>query len=336
MRLSLVFLQFPFLYCIGVFIGLEIYGSDFEGVAGYLYLIPLILIPFFHYLYPKVFRRIPKIVLYAVLYAGIFCGTVAYRRLHVGFWDEHSISQAALIAGLGMFSMFAASGAEYIRNQGAAIKPVYLSSGLASVGLIYLVAYWYPMFPFLGIVIIMALATSIERFDRWKSIKGGPMPDISVSVPRSTGLAYALLFWLAAEMAWIPCDYRSESFWGVSLALLFTAASLGPLVALSGRSLIRYGPLYIGLASSLAAALHPSWIINPVHSILLGTVLGWTVTLIMFRKPGGSAILMTSLIFTSGMVLSSAYCSQLIAFPQGKLIFMVPALTAFAVNRRQQ
>jgi hypothetical protein len=44
----LLYFQFPFVYLLALTMGLVVYGSDFDGISGWLYVLPLILYAVIH------------------------------------------------------------------------------------------------------------------------------------------------------------------------------------------------------------------------------------------------------------------------------------------------
>jgi hypothetical protein len=342
MRVWLAALQFPLLYCFGVLVGLSVYGIDLASVSGYLYVVPLLLAPL---VLPRLgagplgwLRR--QVRPLAVI--GVALGAVAYRPLHLGFWDQRSLAQSAAVSGLGLISVVVAWLAVTHLSIRAGHTPVALAGALAIVAVFFFFSRWYPLILLLGSALCLAPAVTL----RWD-------PDEAVIARRTerTPFLSALAFYLAAELSQIVWDLGVDSSWGPQLALGFVAATLVVVVWwLSGARVAANAPgrprfvvgagvtaLMFAAAVSVATAWQPGFVLHPLRQAVLGLALGGLLVAVFARTrvPGPHAAMVQGvwLWFTVGLAVSNIYSTQLEAFPAGRLAFAVPAVVAFLWER---
>jgi len=342
MRAHLAILQFPLLYCFGVLVGLSVYGIDLASVSGYLYVVPLFLAPA---VLPRLgagtFRWLRRHVRVLVT-LGVALGAVAYRPLHLGFWDEQSLAQSAAVSGLGLVSVVVGwLGVTQVSNHPGR-TPMALAGALAVVAVFFFFSRWYPLIAILGATLCLAPTVTL----RWD-------PEVAGVAPRTerTPFLSALALYLAAELGQVVWDWGVDSSWGPQLALAFVTAALvamvwwlaGPRVTANApghpRIVARAGvaALVLAAAVSVGTAWQPSFVLHPLRQALLGLALGGLIVAVFARMcvPGPHAATVQGvwLWFTIGLAISNVYSLQLVAFPSGRLAFAVPAVVAFLWER---
>ena len=336
MRARLALLQFPLLFCFGVLVGLSVYGADFGSVSGYLYVVPLLLGPvLLPRLRPGALEWLRRHVR-AIAAAGVALGAVAYRPLHLGFWDGQSLAQSVAVSGLGLVSVVVGWLAVTQVASHPERTPAPLAGALAIVAVFFFLSRWYPLIPILGVALCLAPAVTL----RWDAEEA--------AVGRRTGrtpFLSALAFYLAAELGQVVWDLGVDSSWGPQVALAFVAAAivamawwlagarvtaraLGHPWFVAGAGVVA---LLIAGAASVATAWQPSFVLHPLRQVLLGLAIGGLIVAVLTRMPGSEAVTGQGvwLWFTIGLAVSNVYSMQLEAFPAGRLAFALPAIGAF-------
>jgi len=343
MRVRLAVLQFPLLYCVGVLAGLSVYSVDFGSVSGRLYLIPLLLGPaLLPRLGPGALARLRRS---ARLLAGtgVLLGSVAYRPLHLGFWDERSLAQAIAVSAFGLISVVVGwLGLTQVAAQ-PEHTPAPVAGALAVVAAFFALSRWYPLITILGAALCLAPAVTL----RWEP---GEVP--AARAGERTPFLSALAFYLAAELSQVVWDLGLDSSWGPMLALAFlTAAVLAMAWWLAasrhkvtlGRPWFAAGAgavaLVIAGAASALTAWQPAFVLHPARQVLFGLALGGLIVAVLARTIGTAHNAASAqnvwFSFTLGLAVSAVYSAQFEAFPRGRLAFVVPAILAFAWERRR-
>jgi hypothetical protein len=338
MRTRLAVLQFPLLFCLGTMIGLSVYGAHFQSVVGYIYLVPLLLVPV---VLPRIGPRpLARLRRHArvLAAAGVVLGAVAYRPLHLSFWDGQSVAQAVAVSAFGtlsaVMSWLAVSEATGGRGNGS----WQTAAVLALVAAFFLLASAFPMIPLLGAALFLAPAVTL----RWET----DAPAWAQSANRRV-FVNALAFYLAFELGEVVWDFGSDPAWGPQLAVACLAAgavallfgrrgAVGPSAAAPGRR-ANVVALAVTVAVGLVTALHPVFVLSPLRQGLLGLALGTllvtTMTRVLGAPDGPATALGVWLWFAVGLAVSNLYAAQLLAFPAGRLAFAVPAIVALFVER---
>lgn len=259
-------LQLPLLFVPLVLVGLGVYGSDFDVPAGRIFIGLFLCLPVLEVALGRRVERLansPAASWFAL--AGIPVAALAYRPVHLAYWDEHSTSQALGFALLGLWSWgIWRIGAGRTRPEEAA------STGSAAVALVVLGACWlsaalYPLLPVLALGAVFAVLAVAFAGDQ-----AAPAPDEE----SASGKNGALVTWGALlagiDLFLVVWDYRWVPSWAPHLALAFGAAALGWMLA------SRYGGvlLALGAANFLLAALVRAWVLEYPHSALAGLALG--------------------------------------------------------------
>ncbi|MBI2568610.1 MAG: hypothetical protein HYV63_16430 [Candidatus Schekmanbacteria bacterium] len=328
----LAVLQFALIYCPAAVIGLTVFGSDFKEVTGYLYLVPFAVGLL---LWPALARsghRVPRWAWMLLMLAGGAGGLAAYRPMHLGYWDEHSVTQAAGVAILGLASFGASVRAAF--SPSGKKRLWHLPGALGIVACVWMSSLWYGMFPLAAVAVIVIG----EGFAIWA---GAPWTQQARFTGRR-GFAFFLLFMAAVELFAVVWDYNVNPGWGRHVAVAWFAAAVGALgyeglTVLRGRT----ARLAIGVACAagvIAACLHPELVLGLEHTALMGAILGWAVTAYGCRRGTGHGcrhhaydLAAVALPITLGVAVSSGLAQQL-AFSSYRAVFLL-ALAGFAVDR---
>jgi hypothetical protein len=331
-----------YLSSLGVLIGLVVFGGDFHSPSGYLYLVPLLFLPA---LVPRLgpgpqrwLRRHARLG----LAAGLVLGVMAYRPLHLGFWDQRSLLQAATLAAFATVSLAACWLAAGSISAGEAPRPWHVAAALAILAGCYYVAHWYPDAPILGAALCMALGVA------------HPWPQDIAQAPTRLGRFGFLdvaCFAVAAGLTDFVWDKGLDTSWALQIAMAFLAAAVAALARAWPRSRPAIGPgdfdpvgcvsLTLAALASAATAIQPEFLLNPVRQVLFGLALGTLIGAVLdrARETGGAASLMRAwLAITLGVAVSSQFSNQLEAFPAARVVYVVPAvaLLLFALHRARQ
>jgi len=291
-RVRLAVLQFPLLYCFGVLVGLSVYGADFGSASGYLYVIPLLLAPV---VLPRLgtgtlrwLRRQAR----PLAALGVALGAVAYRPLHLGFWDEQSLAQSVTVSGLGLVSVVVGWLAVTQVANHPGRTPAPLAGALAIVAVFFLLSRWYPLIPILGVALCLAPAVTL----RWEE---------DAAVGRRTGrtpFLSALAFYVAAELGQVVWDLGVDSSWGPQVALAFVMAAL---VVLFAAGLVSHGIHEFEEAGILPSIVKPlydiTWFLSKEGPLggILNALFGYTGRPSLMEMSGYTAYLLLILVFLS-------------------------------------
>ena len=309
---SLARLQFPLLYLPLVVLGLGVFGSDFDAPSGRIFItlfLALLVLDF------TLGRRVERLAHGAaaswIALLAIPVAALAYRPVHLSYWDEQSTSQAAAYALLGVFSWAVSRiGAGRARPPSGA-PPFAPAAALGVLGLSWLGAALYPLLPTLalgGVFAGLAVAVSGES--------AGSPPAAAERSARTGGLAAWGALLLGIDLFLVVWDYRWDSAWAPHLALAFAAAALGWVLAR------RFGAVLLGLgaANFLLAALVRPFVLEYSHSAIAGLALG----ALLARALGGSLGRWTVL-WTVGLGLGLALYENL-AFAGWRALLLLPPL----------
>lgn len=327
----LLLLQFPLLYLPLVILGLGVYGSDFDVLSGRLFLglIPTLAL-LDHFLGKWLERRAVGTLATVLLLLGVLAAGVAYRPLHLAYWDEHSSSQAATFVLLGLLSWSASRiGAGRLRLQPAPGK-LGLAGALVLLGLAWWSAALYPMMPTLMLGAGLALAAALGP------LTGEPR---CVSAPRALVLPDRWWTWGALLLgidAWTCVwDYQWVPAWSGQLMVLFVAAAVGLFASRRVGSLL----LALGVLNFVLAALVRPWGIEPAHALFAGLALG-----VLLRRSladddgaavGGRPLAGFSAYWVLGLVLGLALYQNL-SFNALRLLVLAIPLTLFWREARRR
>jgi hypothetical protein len=319
-------LQFPLLYLTLCVYGLGVFGSDFDVLAGRLFIGLVVgLSVLDRWASPWLGRlagsrwELP-LALVTVVLAG-----VAYRPLHLGYWDEHSTPQAAAVVALGLFS-WALSRLAAVEVAGEVPRPTELAGALLLIGLAWASAWFYPMLPFLGVGALAALRAP-----------GGRQPSAAAAGAgrRRLGAFEALAtVCLAVDVMLVLWDYQWVPTWAPLLGLSFALAGVGYAAGRRAEGWI----LGAGAVNFGAAVVSPAWVLHPGHALLVGLALGALLGRIQRAAERGTGRGAPLGGFTGfwilGVVLGMALYQNL-AFAGWRALLLVPAVLLALRDRRR-
>ena len=263
----LAYFQFAFLYLLVVAIGLVVYGSDFKGIAGWIYIIPLLVLTVaHHWVWPLRQQLSSAKGIRIVCGTGAVVALLAYSPMHMGYWDEHSLWQAVLMAGLGicsyLLSIIAAAKITPVTTTPQTTSyrnsPVWV---LALIGLFWLLAKQYP----LVVLLCLALVFIISAF--WL-----PPPEQTggVKLPaksRSDPFAKYTIFLTAIDLSCVVWDFEIDTRWAWYVAVGFLAAAVGYYVGRGDNKSdqLEQGVYFAAIVNFVAAALWSPYIVWFLH-----------------------------------------------------------------------
>jgi len=334
----LLLFQFTFLYCLSVVIGLVVYGSNFDGITGWLYLFPLIVLPVIHKsIYPFIARGLAPKWRSLILAMGAITGLMAYKSMHFAYWDEHSSSQAIAVSLLGVLSYFASVyGATRVRQwQGK-----HSIAGVAAL-LIIALTWWYttvfPMLPLFAVSLILALAILWPLGKTTTALQY----QLAGKLPTIIRPGY-LLFLLMLDLSLVVWDFQVNSQWATHIACAFLMASVGYyVVSKSITSRIRiwiYGLVFVFLINTIVGIIWPVWLLMLAHAAINGLLLGvlcrYTINSHSgeFQPQGAIAV---SLVVVLGMVFGYLFYANL-DYVQWRIVFILPYLLFVFFQKRKR
>jgi len=324
----LLLFQFSFLYCLSVVIGLVVYGSNFDGITGWLYLFPLIVLPIIHKsIYPFIARGLAPKWRSLILAMGAIIGLVAYKSMHFAYWDEHSSLQATMVSLLGVFSYVASVyGATRVRQwQGK-----HSMAGVAALLIIALI-WWYssifPMLPLFAVSSILAVAILWPLGRTTTALQY----QLAGKLPTIIRPGY-LLFILMLDLSLVVWDFQVNSQWATHIACAFLMASVGyyvvsKLITNSNRIWI-YGLTFVFLMNIIAGVIWPFWLLMLPHAAIDGLLLGVLCRYSIISHSGEfqpHRVLAASFIVVWAMVFGYLFYANL-DYVQWRVVFILPYL----------
>ena len=327
----LLLFQFTLLYCVTTVLGLVVYGSDFDATAGKLYLIPLIAVPVLHRYLKGNARRLaaPKAAT-PILLAGAVLALLAYRPLHFGYWDEHSVSQAILLALLGLFSYLGAVVASVrLRHWQGNHQRAATASWLV-LGLFWMFAVAYPMIPLLAIAMIMAVAVL------WSVPFTQTLPLKQRPVVFAAGAVKYLMFLVVLDLGLTVWDYQVDSRWAWHISGAFLTAALGCWLAFTGKRRFFWPVVAIVCINFVAAILWPWYVVHPLHSALIGISLGWIAGYLLRgdTQLNPVTLLALALPLFLGLIVGYLFYANL-AYAAWRAILLIPLAIVVAMSLRR-
>lgn len=316
----LLYFQFPFVYLLALTMGLVVYGSDFDGISGWLYVLPLILYAVIH---KRVWRMRFKLDAAGrlVWIVGAVTGLVVYAPLHMHYWDEHSISQALWIALLGTCS-YATSVMAAARVIEDKIPVNRGAAALAFIGLAWLTALQYPMAVFFFLALLFILA----------AIWVVPMESAQREQPREPALgdpiAKYTIFMVVIDISCVIWDFEVNTQWALYIALAFFAAAAGFYTRHSDfkSDKLEQTVYIVAAVNFIAAVIWPPYLLWVVHGVVVGFCLGYLLPAAMASassyNPGGATMGWIGWFFWA-MVLSNAWYANL-QWAASRLIVALP------------
>ena len=338
----LLLLQFPLLYCVAIVMGLIVYGSDFDELAGQLYLIPLVLVPVLHAVlkrYPRVFLN--TLVIVSVLMGGVLSALLAYKQMHFSFWDEHSVSQAAWLSVLGVFSYLSCVvAAASLLSDGRPHQSHApgLSMALLVIGFTWLLSM---AFPLVSVFVIASIMLAYLVFE-WSYVRKN-MTKVPVMIKGAGGSSLvfsSVIFILFVDLGLVVWDFQINSNWGLAFFVTFVCAALVAVNVISMPDDIKKKMSYPVIASVvinfIAAVIWPEWIVNMFHAALIGACLGWAVSgsLCSFERLMPQHAVSMSLSVFLGMIAGYLFYANL-EFASYRLALLLPLIAVLTLYLRK-
>jgi hypothetical protein len=329
MREYLLYFQFVFLYLPLVVIGLAVYGSDFDSISGWLYLVPLLTMPAVHRWVWKYRRALDNPGPYkTIAVIGGVCAVLAYRPLHMGYWDEHSLTQALLIAVTGVCAyLLSVAAAGRIDTQKRRQAKAQIMA-LLLIGALWSVSAAYPMFPLfaLGVTLLFA-AFWHEPVSFPPSSK--PEHDKLPSDP----IAVLMLFVVALDSGLVVWDYQVNTAWGLYLAGTFFAAAGATYLDRFRTGRLEQAIYAVAVLNIVLAAVWPAYILNPLHSLVGGYILGFLLHRVILSRYGdynGHLTFRWMVWFVVGFALGYGFYANL-QYAHWRVMFVLVPLTIYVL-----
>jgi len=324
-------LQLPLLYLPLMVVGLGVWGSDFDELSGRLFLGTFLALPLLDLLVGRLWERVSRGVAGTLLpLAGTLLAGAAYRPVHLGFWDEHSVRQAALFCALGLASWgVSRAGVARLREDGAGARPA-IAAALGLLGACWCASTLYPLLPTLALGALFALLVVA-----WRPRGGEGRAEPRWSPPRTTPLLAFGALLAGLDLFLVVWDLRFEVAWSWPVGGALAAAGAGVLL---GRRLGE-AALWLGAASLLASVGWRPWVLEPAHAALVGLALGALLARTVHRgstegRGGRFPLGAWSGFWLVGVVLGLALYQNL-AFAGWRGALLVPPLLLFVHARRR-
>jgi hypothetical protein len=239
----------------------------------------------------------------------------------MNYWDEHSVSQAASMALLGVCSYFASViAAAEISVQNSSCR--YCSPGaLALIGVCWLFALYFPMIVlfFLGLLFIVTTV--------WFSPRQSEQKETSKDILQTDIIAKYAVFVLAIDIGCVIWDHQVNTAWAYFVGAAFIAAALGSYVKLATDSEQLDQPMYIiAIVNFTLAVVWPAYLLWSWHAIAVGLCMGYLLPQVISRsahKDSPRLSLGWTVWFFMGLVLSNAWYANL-QWAYTRLIVVLP------------
>ena len=326
----LLLYQFPFLYCMTIALGLIVYGSDFDELAGKLYLVPLFLLPVLHWFVAKLIKPLSSTKLAtALLMSGALVALLVYEKLHFAFWDEHSLSQAIMLVVLGVLS-YTSSLIASIRLQ--SWRGDHRKAGASAwlvLGLCWLLAFYFPMSP----LFIMAATMAVANL--WPVANSSGLHVLQYNkLPVLRPIKY-LVFVLAMDLGLILWDYQVNTGWAWHLSAAFITGSFGSWIAFKSVNKHYWAMISIAVLNFIAVLIWPAYVLQYMHSAVVGLCLGWSITYLANFQSTFSPVLVVSSAMQFFLGLSFGYLFYAnLAYAHWRVVFIVPLLALLFIYHR--
>ncbi|WP_455212113.1 hypothetical protein [Kaarinaea lacus] len=322
MLIHVLYFQFAFMYLLALVMGLVVYGSDFDSITGWLYVIPLIVITVLHkQVWSRRFELRSANTIRIISIIGALAALFAYAPLHMNYWDEHSITQALWLALLGMCSYLinVIAAAEIgVRNSFCR----YCAPGaLALIGVFWLFALVYPMIIwfFLGLLFIVSMLWFIPQHAENK--------ETSSDISHADVIAKYAVFVLAIDIGCIIWDHQVNTAWAFYIGAVFMAGAVGFYIKLAKNSELLEKVAYTAAVVNFAlAVIWPVYLLWGLHAIVAGLCLGYLLPHAISQRGYQDHLrvyLGWSVWFFMGLVLSNAWYANL-QWAFTRLIVLLP------------
>lgn len=320
----LLVFQFVFLYCLSLFIGLFVYGSDMGSLPGRIYAVSIIsLLLGITILQRRFSVNLPLWANRAILLCGALSALVLYKTLHFSYWDEHSLQQSALMGILGLSSFFSA----IIATKKTQHNPVKMTLALIIIALAWLASSQYPMAAIFFICVILFLGL-LDNTPSSINLVQTAQPQLR--------LEYHCLFIAMMDISLVVWDYQVNTRWGFYLFTSLLSAALVqflyPLIIhrlRAKRIQLRNEYFYLALLLNFAyAVIFNDYILSFWHSIFSGALLGLVLSN-LYLKPNKKfhieCFIISAPAIIWALIIGYAFYGNL-EQNQWRAIFLLPAL----------
>lgn len=274
----LLWLQFTLLYLPLLAASLAIYGADFEHPSGDLYLWTPAIVAALHFVLRAFGRPLARREIAGpVLIACAVVVAIAYRPLHMSWWDERSTQQALRVLAVGVASVTAAAiGAFRVTDEGGprAGRAAVAVLAMAAAGCTTLL---YPLMPLLSLAPIFAAGAAAKERD-----DAPPAPRAHVT-PFGGWHRYALLLFVL-ELSLPLWDLQTDARWGAFYGVALAGFALGlhatrrfPVAAVCLPAL--------GAVAVAASVVDSRLVVCPATSAVVGAAAGWVAFPVLDAAP---------------------------------------------------
>ena len=324
----LLLFQFPFLYCVTIALGLVVYGSDFDELAGKLYLVPLLLLPILHWFVAKLIKPLSSTLLTSILMIlTALVALLAYQELHFAYWDEHSLAQTIKLVVLGILSYLSSVVASIRLQAWRGNHRIACAGAWVVLGLCWMLAFYFPMSSLLVMAAIMAVASlwSVADANELQLVQYKKTPELRP-------MKY-LVFVLAMDLSLVVWDYQVNTGWAWHLSGAFIVGALGSWLAFNSLSKYFWLIMFIATANFIVAVIWPTYILHYMHSSLVGLCLGWSIACLITSRSSFSPILMVSsaMPLFLGLAIGNLFYANL-AYVHWRIVFLLPLLALLFVK----
>ena len=325
----LLYFQFALMYLLVLVIGLVVYGSDFDGITGWLYVTPLLVYTVAH---GRIWSHRNKLgsgntprVIYAI---GAIAALFAYAPMHMDYWDEHSLSQSVWMAILGLCSYLSCvvAAAKITRKDPPCQNCAVFA--LVAIGLIWLLARYYPTIVLLGLGLLFIVSAL------WSEPLQHEIKPAGLGAPQSDVIARYTLFLLTIDIGCIVWDYQVNTAWALYIGLSLMAAALGFYIkqTVSKVDRLEQAVYVIAIINFVLAVLWPAYLLWMFHALAAGFCVGFLLRTAI-SAAGDEERLHLSMgwvvWFFMGLVLSNAWYANL-QWAATRLVAVLPfVLLAF-------
>ena len=327
----LLLYQFPFLYCVTIALGLVVYGSDFDEVAGYLYIVPLLVLPLIHGFVAKLLKPLASVAAAnVVLLAGALVALLAYQRLHFSYWDEHSFLQAIELSLLGVLSYLSSVVASIRLAAWQGNHRQASASAWLILGLSWMLAYYFPMSSLFVMAVILALAII------WSVAGSLNVESVLYQKTASARPVKYLLFLLMMDLGLVLWDYQVDTGWAWQLSGAMLTATIGCWLAFDSVNKYLRLIMIVTITNFIAAIIWPVFILHHLHSALIGLSLGWSIGYLVNSQGAPKPLVVVSAAMPVFLGLAVGYLVYAnLAYAFGRVVFLVPLLVLWLLASRK-
>ncbi|WP_455202679.1 hypothetical protein [Kaarinaea lacus] len=318
----LLLYQFPFLYCVSIALGLVVYGSDFDELAGKLFLVPLLLLPVLHWFTAKLVRPLSsRTIATSLLMLGAILVLFVYQKLHFAFWDEHSLTQSVMLVVSGILSYLASIMASIRLSAWQGDHRKASTGAWLVLGIAWLLAFYYPMSSLFIMAAIMAVACL------WPVAGSSELQLLQYKKnPVARPVKY-LVFLLSLDLGLVLWDYQVNTGWAWHLAAAFIAGALGSWLAFNSIARNYWMIVIIAIGNFIVAVIWPAYVLHYMHSALVGLCLGWSIVQLgnFQQKPAPILVVSGAMPMFLGLAIGNLFYAN-IAYVHWRVVFLLPLL----------